>query len=88
MRTPGSLSLFVLALVLALAGTGPVAAQSPADPPAGEAGEPVAAEAGGSEEETLPPAGDEDEGGPPSDADFVPSERIPADASIAFPVDI
>lgn len=25
---------------------------------------------------------------PPSDADFIPSERIPADASIAFPVDI
>ena len=73
-----------LALVLALlAGAAPVAAQSPAEPPAGETDEPEAVPA---EEEALPPAGDDD--GPPSDEDFIPSERIPADASIAFPVDI
>ena len=73
-----------LALVLALlVGAAPVAAQSPAEPPAVEADEPEAAAA---EAEALPPAGADD--GPPSDADFIPSERIPADASLAFPVDI
>jgi hypothetical protein len=84
MRTPGS--WLALALVLAMVGAGPVAAQSPAEPPDEEAAEPVAAEV--EDDETLPPIADEEPGGPPSDEDFIPSERIPADASIAFPVDI
>ena len=86
MKTPGP--WLALALVLAMAGAGPVAAQSPAEPPEEGAAEPVAADVEAEDDETLPPLADEEPGGPPSDEDFVPSERIPADASIAFPVDI
>ncbi len=74
----------ILVLVL-LAGGGTWAAFAQEQPAEGEAtrdAQPSRQQAAGED------SADADEGSRPSDREFVPSEKIPADASIAFPVDI
>ena len=74
------------ALALALAGAGTLLAQAP-EPPEEEAAAAPEARSPGDE----PAGGDAGEGGESAGRpaeDFIPSERVPADASIAFPVDI
>jgi hypothetical protein len=71
-------------LSLAVPGAATPFAQEPPEAPAEEA-------AGAAQPQESPgestESGDGGDSGP-SDEDFIPSERIPADASIAFPVDI
>jgi hypothetical protein len=71
-------------LSLALPGAATLFAQEPPEaPPEAAAG---ASEPEESDGESVESGDGEDSA--PSDEDFIPSERIPADASIAFPVDI
>lgn len=70
------------ALALALAGAGTLLAQAP-EPPEEEAAAAPEARSPGDE----PGGGDAGEDRGPTE-DFIPTERVPADASIAFPVDI
>ena len=71
--------LFIL-LILTLALVGP---EAPADDPTPAEGAPQTSEA--------QPAGEPPSGGPPAGGPaetFVPSEKLPADSAISFPVDI
>lgn len=90
MSTPGRRLAALALLVLAGGAAGTLLAQAPPetealDPPAtqDEAARETPAPA-----DVPPPAEARGEDKPASSEDFIPSERIPADASIAFPVDI
>jgi hypothetical protein len=67
------LSVLLFLVLLLATPVGPGAAQAPPTTPESESGE-VAEEAELSEEEAL--------------EEFVPSEEVPADSAISFPVDI
>ena len=78
-------SLRTAAVLLMLGGFGGAwitLAQEPAGQPESTEATPPATDDAGSEADAA------ETGGRPSDREFVPTEKIPADASIAFPVDI
>ena len=87
MRAARRLWLAII-LCLALPGTATLYAQEPPEAPAEEVAEEAAGASEPEEADGEPAEPGDGEDSAPSDEDFIPSERIPADASIAFPVDI